>query len=80
VGRVREFEQIYQKHQNRLKKIVVVSFIQFLSYQRKMICFDNYGEYLKQMADSGEANNEEFNPLETTNEGKYDLTTDDLTL
>jgi len=32
-----------------------------------MICFDNYGEYLKQMADSGDYNNEEFNLLETTN-------------
>lgn len=45
-----------------------------------MICFDNYGEYLKQL-DSGDYNMEEFNLLETTNENnKFDLTAEELSL
>jgi hypothetical protein len=73
---VRFFWNIYQKHQNRLKKILLVSLIQFLNYQKRMICFDNYGEYLKQMADPSDSNNDEVNLLETTNEGKVDITED----
>lgn len=76
IGEVRFFWNIYQKHQNRLKKILLVSLIQFLNYQKRMICFDNYGEYLKQMADPSDSNNDEVNLLETTNEGKVDITED----
>lgn len=42
---------MYQKHQSRIKKILVVSFIQFINYQKKMICNQGEGDYLRKTAD-----------------------------
>jgi hypothetical protein len=51
INSIKYFEQVYQKHQNRVKKILVVSFIQFINYQKKMICNQGEGDYLRKTAD-----------------------------
>lgn len=66
------FEQVYQKHQSRIKKILLVSFIQFINYQKKMICNQGEGDYLRKTVELAEPNFEE-NLLDVT---KIDLTED----
>jgi predicted nuclease with TOPRIM domain len=73
ISSVKYFEQVYQKHHNRIKKILVVSFIQFINYQKKMICNQGEGDYLRKTADLVETNLDDVNLLDIT---KIDLTED----
>ena len=47
IDEIKEFEQDYQFHHNRIKKIVIVSFIQFIVFQKKMISNKSEADYLK---------------------------------
>lgn len=73
VSSIKYFEQVYQKHHSRIKKILLVSFIQFINYQKKMICNQGEGDYLRKTADLAEATAEDMNLLDAT---KIDITED----